>query len=119
MSSDSLFCVVQDLLKEITTLEEKAKKEAQERKQSGRRMIIEEVDGEDEDEDEDVTEEIIVEKPDCQGKDAPLVNGHAEEAAPAAQPHTRLSDPEPASKAEGVLRGPLSMTCQGCLRACV
>ena len=118
MSSDlSLFSVLQDLLKEMTTLEEKAKKEAQERKQSGRRMIIEEV--EDEDEDEDVTEEIIVEKPDGRGNDVPLVNGHAEEAAPAAQPHARLSDPEPANEAEGVLSGPLSMACGGCLCACV
>lgn len=67
-----------DLVKEINAEETKKAEEMKARKEKGRRMVIEEVDGsEDEEEDNDVDEEIEVEKPDSKQNNAPLVNGHA------------------------------------------
>ena len=86
----------QDLLAEISKEEKKAAKEIEERKQKGRRMVIEEVDGsEEEGEDEDVTEEIIVEKPDSAKTSPLLVNGHENTVASAS---TEPDGQEPPSK---------------------
>ena len=86
-------------------------KEAQKRKQSGRRMIIEEVEGEDKDGDEDVPEEIIVEKPDDDKRTPPLVNGHAENATGAMSHHAKLSEQEPTTKAADLSPGSLPVVC--------
>ncbi|XP_076467629.1 sperm-associated antigen 1-like [Babylonia areolata] len=81
LSLESNNKTAQNLLKEIGTLESKAKKEAEERKPKGRRMVIEEVDGsEEEEEEEEDVEEIVVEKPDSERKPTAVVNGYSENA---------------------------------------
>nr|KAG5689797.1 hypothetical protein BaRGS_007075 [Batillaria attramentaria] len=76
-----------DLMKEINAEEKKKAKEVKARKEKGRRMIIEEVDGSDDEENN--VEEIEVETPDAGDNRTPALNGYTEKAE-SREDHTPL-----------------------------
>ncbi|KAK7476480.1 hypothetical protein BaRGS_00032315 [Batillaria attramentaria] len=76
-----------DLMKEINAEEKKKAEQVKARKEKGRRMIIEEVDGSDDEENN--VEEIEVETPDAGDNRTPALNGYTEKAE-SREDHTPL-----------------------------